>query len=413
MATEPNAAIGPPETPPRPRLNVALVLLATTMTQALVTMIVVIPAAVAPEFAAALHLPPSMVGVQIGVVYGGAMILSTVSGTLVQRWGPLRTSQIALVFATIGAGLMAVPSVASVAMGAIFCGFGYALTNPPASHLLQRVTTPADRNFIFSIKQTSVPLGGIAAGLMAPPVAVAHGWQAPLLIGAAICLVVICALQPLRRTWDEDRDATVSVRRNPLAGMALMWGDGRLRLFAFAAFFYSAMQLSLTTFAVTLLVSDLQFGLIEAGLVLAVLQLGGVVGRIFWGWLADRLRDGNAALLAIAAISTVTAAATTQLTAETVTAAVYGLFALFSFAAVGWNGVAMAEIARLAPADRIGAATGGVLVITFAGILVGPPVFTLLYGFVGTYTGTFGLFAIAAAAGFGFILAARRYERRA
>jgi len=374
-------------------------------------MIVVIPAAIAPEYAAALALTPAMVGLQIGIVYGGAMVVSTVSGTLVQRWGPLRTCQISLAFVIAGAGFMAVPSLPIVALGAVLCGFGYALTNPPASHLLQRVTTPSDRNFIFSIKQTSVPLGGIAAGLMAPPVALAYGWQAPLFVGAAVCLLFIGMLQPLRHAWDGERDRSASIRRNPFAGMAIMWRDLRLRLFAFAAFFYSAMQLSLTTFAVALLVSDLEFGLIEAGLVLAVLQVGGVAGRVFWGWLADRIRDGNAVLLIIAAISTAAALATTQLSAVTGDTAVYGLFALFSFAAVGWNGVAMAEIARLAPPGLIGAATGGVLVITFAGILVGPPVFTLLYGFVGTYTGTFGVFAAVAASGFMFIMAARRRER--
>jgi MFS family permease len=393
------------------RSEVFIVVFVTTLVQALVTMIVVIPAAIAPEFAAALDLPPSMVGMQIGVTYGGAMVLSTVSGTFVKRWGALRSSQMALAFALIGATLMTVPMLPVIALGAIVCGFGYALTNPPASHLLQKITAPKDRNFIFSIKQTSVPIGGIAAGVMAPPVALAYGWQAPLMIGGGVILLVICLMQPLRRGWDSDRSPGLSIHHNPFADMAIMWGDIRLRLFAFAAFFYSAMQLCLTTFAVALLVSDLKFGLVEAGLILAVLQVGGVAGRVIWGWLADRVRDGNAVLLVIATISTAAALATTQLSPNTAEIYIYGLFTLFSFAAVGWNGIAMAEIARLAPTGLISAATGSVLVITFAGILIGPPVFTGLYSIIGTYTGTFGIFAAVSAIGFLFVMAARWRER--
>ena len=155
--------------------NKFLVLLITTTVQTLVTMNVVIPAAIAPELAAMLGVKPSLIGLQIGITYFGAAALSSMSGTLVRRWGALRTSQLALMLSATGAGLMAVPSLTVLAVGTILCGFGYALTNPPASHLLARVTSTKDRNFLFSVKQTSVPLGGVAAGVMAPPVALAMG----------------------------------------------------------------------------------------------------------------------------------------------------------------------------------------------------------------------------------------------
>ena len=138
--------------------NKFLVLLITTTVQTLVTMNVVIPAAIAPELAAMLGVKPSLIGLQIGITYFGAAALSSMSGTLVRRWGALRVNQLALILSAVGAGLMAVPSLAILALGAILCGLGYALTNPPASHLLARVTSTKDRNFLFSVKQTSVPL---------------------------------------------------------------------------------------------------------------------------------------------------------------------------------------------------------------------------------------------------------------
>ena len=60
------------------------------------------------------------------------------------------------------------------------------------------------------------------------------------------------------------------------------------------------------------------------------------------------------------------------------------LWALFAFAmafgatAVGWNGVFLAEIARLAPPGRISDATGGSAFFTFLGVVVTPPLFHLV-----------------------------------
>ena len=79
------------EAPARPP-NIFLVLLTTTTVQALVTMNVVIPAAIAPEMAAMLEVEPAMVGIQIGIAYFGAAALSAMSGTVVRRWGALRVA---------------------------------------------------------------------------------------------------------------------------------------------------------------------------------------------------------------------------------------------------------------------------------------------------------------------------------
>ncbi|MCH7865473.1 MAG: MFS transporter, partial [Proteobacteria bacterium] len=86
----------------------------------------------------------------------------------------------------------------------------------------------------------------------------------------------------------------------------------------------------------------------------------------------------------------------------------YGVLCLFGLSAIGWNGVFLAEIARLAPSGRIGSATGGALVPTYAGVLVGPASFAGIYWLTGQYTLAFGIFAFVSLAGFAMILAARR-----
>jgi sugar phosphate permease len=158
------------------------------------------------------------------------------------------------------------------------------------------------------------------------------------------------------------------------------------------------------------LVEDLGFGLIGAGGVLSAIQAAGFVGRIAWGWLADRLRNGLLVLLATACVTTAGALATSVLFAGADSRVVSAILIGFGFAAIGWNGVFLAEVARGSPPLSIGSATGAALVFTFAGVLAGPPAFTLLHGLIGSFTTTFGVMAALPAAGACLLLLARRTE---
>lgn len=387
--------------------RLALVVLLTTLIQSLVTMSSVVPSAISPALARALGVQTELIGYQIAAVYGAAMISSTVGGTVVQRFGACRTSQIALSLCAAGALLAAVPSVAALAAASLLIGFGYGLTNPSSSHLLGKLVTPGNRNLVFSIKQTGVPLGGILAGLTAPALAVFAGWPWSFATTFVTLAILVVVLQPLRQSWDADRDPSVAVIRFPVADLLLVWRSAVLRRLSLAAFFFAAVQLCLTTFVVALLVEDLGFGLVAAGVVLSVIQAAGFVGRVMWGWIADRL-EGFRVLTAIAIVSACGALATTMMSVTTSKVTIYTVLIAFGFAAIGWNGVYLAEVARNSPHDRIGNATGASLVFTFAGVLIGPPAFALLHGWMGSYRATMGLIATLPAAGLLLVAMARR-----
>ena len=76
--------------------------------------------------------------------------------------------------------------------------------------------------------------------------------------------------------------------------------------------------------------------------------------------------------------------------------------------AIGWNGVYLAEIARITPPAEVGRITGGSLFFTFGGVLVGPSAFAALYHAFGSLGATFGLLAGAALAGLVLVVAAQR-----
>lgn len=389
-----------------------VVLLATTLVLAFSSLVALFPAAIAPEVARALGVSSATVGLQVSLIFAGAMLTSLVGGPLTRRLGPCRTSQLSLALLGGGAGLLALPSLPSFAVASLVAGLGYGLTNPSASLLLVRFTPPGRRGLIFSLKQSGVPLGGVVAGASAPALALLIGWQAGLLVLTGLALAGIAALQLARPRWDDQRDPRTPWLATPFAGLAVVWHQRSLRHVALLSLCFSAIQLSVSAFTVALLVEDLAFGLVEAGLVMSGVQVVGIVGRIGWGWVGDLMGDRLTALALIACTTAVGALLVATMTPAWPRPLVTGLLCLLSLSSLGWNGVFMAEITQLAPAERIADAAGGCLVFTYGGVLLGLPLFTALHGLFGRYTPVFAVLAGIALVGLWLIRQARLAARR-
>lgn len=387
------------------------VVFATTVVQALATMALFAPATIAPELAARLDIDPALVGYQISITYIAAALSSLTAGGAVNHYGACRTSQLSLVLCGGGVLLFLIPSLTAVCIGSLIIGWGYGLNNPASAQLLLRVASEGRRNLIFSIKQTGVPFGVMAAGLLIPPAALAYGSHIAFLIVAALCFAWIIPLQPVREDWDDDRDPGYPLIARPLAGFNVIIDSPTLRVLSLAAFCYAGIQISLIAYTVTLLVEDLSYGLIAAGVVLSVMQVSGAVGRIIWGWLADKSGQSLAVLAGLGALMSACAITMGFMASSWSSIAIQGLLLVFGAAAIGWNGIYMAAVAQLAPSGTVGSATGGALAVTFTGVVVVPAIFAAAYGFVGSYTLTFAFASIASVLGTILTLVARRHAR--
>lgn len=392
--------------------NAPAVLVATTGSLTFAAMAALFPAAIAPALARALDVPTALVGLQISLVYGGAMASTLVGGALTRRTGACRATQVALLLLGGGVTLAALPSPAVFALASIVIGLGYGMTNPAASHLLDRFTPAARRGLVFSLKQAGVPLGGMLAGALAPTLALTLGWQGALLSLLLVAAAGAVALQPRRPGWDDDRRPAAPWLDSPWADLRLVWGDRPLRLISLAGFCFAAVQLSLSVFTVTLLVEELLVGLVEAGLIMAAVQITGIAGRILWGWFADQLGNGLGALLVAAVVTMAGALATSAMTPAWPLWLATAVLCAFSFSGLGWNGIYLAEVARLAPREHVARASGGSLFFTFAGVVLGPPAFSLVRLALDSYTLAFAALAAVAAAGFALIHAAARASAR-
>ena len=380
----------------------ALVALAATLAiQIYVAFAATLTAVLAPEMAREFGVEARWVGVFIWIVYGGGMLGSLASGGFIERHGAIRVSQVCVLLCAIGVAVMALAPArapALLALAAVVIGLGYGPVTPASSQLLQRTAPPSRMALTFSIKQTGVPAGAALSGALLPVLALAIGWRAAFALVALAGVVVVAVSQPIRASLDADRRAH---GRFTFAGifapLAVLRQSRALRDLALVSLAYSATQVCLTSFLVVYLTETLHWTLVGAGLALTSATIAGVAGRIGWGYVADRLLAPRHVLaligLAACACGIVMALATREWPAS----AIIALAVVFGGTAIGWNGVQLSEVARLAPAGNAGKVTGASGFVTFAGVVIGPPSFAVLATLTGSYRVGFATFAALSA----------------
>lgn len=379
-----------PKTPsPIPPIVIA------TLIQIVATATVLAASSVAPLVARDLGIGAYWIGYQVSLIYFAGVFSSAVAGTLVLRHGPIVIEQVVLATFIIGFLGFAGGSIGSVIIGSIATGIGYGLNNPASSHILNAVAPKAWRNLIYSIKQAGVPVGAVVASLAFPSLAEVHGWRVTFSCAALVPAVLLALLFLRNHAIVFARDPKAPFGGNFLFEQRLVWRTPSLRALAIIGFLYSAVQLSLSAFVVTMLVQDAGWSLIAAGSIAAAMQAGGAFGRVFWGVVADRIGGGFLVLALIGVITGTLGAAIYWIPNYPALVQIAILVGL-GVASIGWNGVLLAETARHAPAGLVGPMTGAVLVYIFLGVMVGPASFAALYALTHHYGIAFAAFGILA-----------------
>lgn len=382
-------------------------LVAATLIQIVATASVLALTAIAPTVAADLDIGAYWIGYQISLIYASGVFSSAIAGTLVQRFGPIRIEQIALICFVIGFAGIATANIALIILASLLIGIGYGLNNPASSEMLSRVTPHNRRNIVFSLKQSGVPLGGILASFAFPFLSRYIDWHLALLIGALAPLLTMGLLAMTHAAEPVARATSRSLLRGLIDEQSTIWHNPRLRALSGLGFAYSAMQLSVSAFAVVTLVHDAGWSLLAAGSVAAAMQFAGAFGRVFWGVVADRIGGGFITLSLLGLLGG-SGYVLLYWLADLPAIVQVVLFVTMGGVTIGWNGVLLAEVAHNSPEGRVGAITGGVLVYTFIGVIVGPSSFGSLYVLTGHYGASFLIFSLF---GFGGMITAWRAHR--
>ena len=355
------------------------------------------------------RLSTAGIGAFVLIAYVGAVVGTLSAGALADRFGAIRTSQGGLALSTFGL-LLAALVPAWLMPAALLIGLGYGPITPASSHLLIR-TTPADRrNLVFSVKQTGVPLGVALSGFVIPPLAAPLGWAWTLAALAVACAAIVVVAQTVQLELDAHTVAehkkraprVLSLRatlRQLIEPLTVIARDPALRVLAAVSFVLSGIQLSLSSYLVTYLTQEMALTALVAGSLLGLSQVGGVAGRIVWGFLSDRLVPPLVMLAVVSLVVALVSAAIGGFSLwhwvppEWLLAA---LMFIFGATASGWNGVYLAEVARQAPPGTAGKATSGTLALTFMGVILGAPLFGLVAASSGGFAAAFAMQALMA-----------------
>ena len=358
----------------------------TLLVQAATSMSTVAIPVLMPVAAGELKVPASYVGIFMSLIYLGATVFAPVSGYFINWFGPICVSQICLILCALGLGAVSIPTLAMMAIGTLIMGIGYGPVTPASSHVLVRTTPVSMMSMVFSIKQTGVPLGGALAGAIVPHLVVFFGWKISAVWVAGVNLMLVFFLNPYRKRFDTERSHRVRLSwKNAIEPIKMTLLHPDLRRLGITSFFFSIMQLCLVSFLVTYLIEHIEMTLIQAGGLLSVAQVSGVIGRIVWGAFADRCVSPRIMLGVLGIAMTGGAIAAALFSPHWPYPAILSACALFGATAVGWNGVYLAEVARVAKPELTGMATGGTLFFTFLGILLGLPAFSMVVEITGSY----------------------------
>lgn len=395
-------------------------MLVTAGLHALCTMATALPGVLAPVAARDFGLPAAKVGAIQALHYFTTIFSGLMAAPLLARIGAVRVLQVTLLTTALAAlscgvagwvavGMTGAPGAPLLlglwllATGIVF-GTGYGLVNPVSANVLFVATPPAMRSLVFSIKQTSVPVGFGLAGVAFPFLVLVMPWQWVCIVMAVVLVIVALAINPVRLAVQEVAQGTAQVTGHARRQL-LRWSDfssplrdvlatRTWRRRALMALSYSATQTAATAYTVSFLNLEIGLSLVAAGSVFAIAQIGGVTGRIGLGAIADRWVKPRLQLGLVGIATAFFSFSMVAITPQWPLAAITVLCAVFGIVSFAWNGVFFAETASIAPSGRIGHYTGGIQVFISLGAMLGPALYAFIVTLSDSYALGFALMAI-------------------
>jgi len=288
--------------------------------------------------------------------------------------------------------------VAQLALAALVLGLAYGAAAPASTHLLVPHTPRPIFNMVMSLRQIGVPLGGVCAALILPPLVSPLGWRGALAMELIPVIALILLMEFPRRRWDAGREPARPAFGRTLLQPFLLLAVSRIRRLSYASFMYSGLQLTFVAFMTVHLTSVVRLDLVNAGRILALYRISGSISRPIWGWVADRFLTPTRTLAIHGVGMAIAALVVGQFSPAWPVA---GLFAVAVFAgctACAYTGVAYAEFAALGGGRRT-EATGLGTAMMFSAVMIIPPVFGALVSVLGGYSASYVVVAVLALTG--------------
>ncbi|GBD29746.1 Hexuronate transporter [bacterium HR32] len=336
--------------------------------------------ALAPFMRADLRLSLGQTGVVLGAFDLGALLAFYATGVATERWGERRVMACgSLITGLLAATAALAPSATLLALLLAAAGVGFPSSQVAGSQAVMGSFPSWERGVAMGVRQAGLPVGGLLAAGLLPWIASAWGWRVALVVAGLGCVVAGLATYAGLPDGSREADGGPRTALHSLVGVTVQ--------------FFKSPPLVLTTLTACLLAAG-QFGLAgylplyfvdtfawrpeDAARLLLFVHLGGIAGRMAWGWVSDRWfgadRPRPIALAACCAAATVGALALLARMTSVPTLAAASLALVAGFTLLGWNGLYVTLISELAWAA--GAVVVGLsMTVLYVFTMLAPPAF--------------------------------------
>jgi len=370
-----------------------------TAVQAVVAMGTFALSVLAPQ----LGVDVQALGMLGSVLFSIGALSSLAAGWLIRRLGDLQLAAYCML-----AVMLAMLCLTGDAMGlgpprwslwpAVFLlGLAFGPETPASASVLVRVTPLARRPWIFSVRQTGNQIGAMAGSLVLPILWVQHAaWL-------GLCVALWC--MSLVQRHGTSAATSASIGSTPISGLVAVLASPQLRLLTITMLVYMSTQVCLNLFLMSHAVHQWQLPIAIAGGWVALMQAAGMAGRLLWGRVIQQ--SGFSTMLLLGGLGLMMGTSGLLLflwPATPPSTALAVLLILMGLSASGWNGVMVAELARVAGPQSAGAVTGAVLLFGYSGLALAPLCFCVVGAALGTSAAFIGLLTLACIMGAGVLL---------
>lgn len=309
-------------------------------------------AVVAPSLRAHYGLSLGQIGFLIAAPSAGAVVSLLPWGVAADRLG----ERLVLVIGVGAAGLALLAAAHAATFEALLAlfllaGLAGASVNSASGRAVAAWFPPEQRGFALAVRQTAVPIGGLATAVALPPLVHAHG------VGSAFTALGVAALLGAAVAGLVLRDIPAGTAHARGAPGVSPYRSRPLWLLSIGSALVIAPQVTLVGFTVVFLHAHRALTSSGAAAVFAVVQLLGIPGRLAAGRWSDVVGSHVRPLRAFAFVMAVLLAATAA-AVDAPLAVLFPVLVVAGVVSISWNSLSFAGAIELAGAERSGAAIG-------------------------------------------------------
>ena len=312
-----------------------------------------------------------------------ATAVAVFSGNIVDKIGSKKT----LLFGVFSIGFLMLANTISpvysiILILAFITGIGFSIITPAVNKSIMDEVSPENRGISMGLMHSGSGIGGFAGATLLPILAGSLGWRGAILISSLLTIFlgifIKKAYHPEQILTNNNDNSDTNFKDNILG----LLKNKQLMLACSLGLIFGLAVGSIPAHYTLFLTSDLGYSSALAGFALGIVQIGGIVGRTFWGWVSDSIFKGDRTIsFILIMIIIILLNLCYGLFGDFLASSIFIILTisfLLGLTAFGWSGLYFTVVGERASPEQTGIASGLSLVFLRTGVVVGPPLFGLL-----------------------------------